>query len=73
VSNIVPPTEYGDEYAQLAVDGPTGSRPTLRLRAAGEGIGASVELTVTGASRLASMLHNAAVAATARGVPDDDA
>ena len=50
---------------RLSVEPPTASRPTLRLRAAGDGVGAVVDLSAIGASRLAAMLHGATVAAVA--------
>ena len=44
--------DYADDHVTLSVEGPTTSRPTLRLRAAGQGIGAVVDLTTLGAQRL---------------------
>jgi hypothetical protein len=67
VSGPTPP-EYADEHALLSVDPPTESRPTIRFRAAGTGVGAVVELSAVGASRLAAMLNSAVVTATARGI-----
>ena len=61
---IQPPT-YSDDLALLSVEAPTASRPTLRLRAAGTGVGAVVDLTATGATRLAAMLTTAVVTAVA--------
>ncbi len=64
MSQIVPPPEYADDV-MLGVEPPTASRPTLLLTAVGAGVRAAVELTVTAASELASMLQTVAAAATA--------
>ena len=58
--------EYSDEQVLLSVEPPTASRSTIRLHAAGSGVGALVDLSATGASRLASMLNAAAITASAR-------
>ena len=68
----IQPPEYADDLTMLAVEPPTESRPTLRLRAAGTGVGAVIDLTATGASRLARLLQNAVVAVTTRGITEDD-
>jgi hypothetical protein len=61
----LPTPEYADEEVLLAVEAPTASRPTLRLRAAGSGLVDVVDLTLSGASALADLLRSAAVAAAA--------
>lgn len=57
--------EYADEQVLLSVEPPTASRSTIRLRAAGIGVGALLDLSATGASWLAGMLRAAAVTAAA--------
>ena len=61
----IPPPEYADDLLRLAVEAPTASRPTLRLRDAGGGIGAVLDLTLSGATAVADMLRSAAVNAAA--------
>lgn len=63
--------EYADEQVLLSVEPPTASRSTIRLLAAGAGVGALLDLSATGAYRLADMLRVAAVAASAR-MPGQD-
>lgn len=65
MSGSTPPPEYADDLLRLAVEPPTASRSTLRLRAAGAGIGAVLDLTLTGATAVADMLRSAAVNAAA--------
>ena len=73
MTGSIPPTpptpDYHDEWTVLAVDPPDGSRPTIRLRAAGTGVGCVVDLTATGAHWLAGMLDGAVRAAVAGGLP----
>jgi hypothetical protein len=57
--------EYADEQVLLSVEPPTTSRSTIRLQAAGTSVGALLELSATGASRLADMLTAVAVTAAA--------
>jgi len=59
--------EYQDEGTRLAVD-LTGDGG-IRVRAAGGGVGAAVDLTVVGAQRLATMLGSAIAGAIQRGLP----
>ena len=59
--------EYQDEGTRLAVD-LTGDGG-IRVRAAGGGVGAAVDLTVVGAQRLATMLGSALTTAIHRGLP----
>jgi hypothetical protein len=61
----IPPTDYFDDDVTLSVEPPTASRASIRLRAAANGIGSHVDLSATGASRLAALLESAAVAAAA--------
>jgi hypothetical protein len=68
VGQSIPPTDYFDDDVMLSVEPPTESRPSIRLRAAGTGVGALVELSATGASRLAGMLESAVVTAIHRGL-----
>ncbi len=68
MGQIVPPPEYFDDDVMLTVEAPTESRATIRLRAAGTGVGAWVDLSATEASRLAGMLESAVVTAIARGL-----
>lgn len=63
--------EYADEQVLLSVEPPAASRSTIRLGAAGAGVEAVVDLSATGASRLADMLRSAAVTAAAH-VPGED-
>ena len=57
--------EYADEQVLFSVEAPTASRSTIRLHAAGVGVAALLDLSATGASRLADMLKAAAVSAAA--------
>ena len=59
---------YADEFALLSVETPSGDQQAIRLRAAGTGVGAVVDLSVIGAQRLATLLDNAVITATARGL-----
>jgi len=72
VPEMIPPPDYSDEHVMLSVEVPTASRSTLRLRAAGTGVGAVIDLSATGATRLAELLRSAAVSATARGLTEED-
>jgi len=67
----IQPSEYYDDSVLLSIEPPTESRPTLRLHAAGIGVAASVDLSATGASRLAELLRSAAVNAVAGGFGSD--
>lgn len=64
--------EYADEQVLLSVEPPTASRSTIRLMARGAGVGALLDLSATGAYRLADMLRAAAVAASVRMPGQDD-
>ncbi|HEY6745369.1 MAG TPA: hypothetical protein VI357_06575 [Mycobacteriales bacterium] len=66
-----PIPDYADDVMLLVEPPPTASRPTIRLRAAGTGVGALVDLSATGASRLAGLLESAVVVATTRGIGGD--
>lgn len=63
--------EFADEQVLLSVESPTESRSTIRLHVAGTGMGALVDLSATGASRLAEMLRSVAVTAVAH-MPIED-
>ena len=65
IENVPTAPEYHDDDVLLSVEPPTASRPTLILIAAGVGVRAAVELTLTAAGELASMLRTVAVATTA--------
>ena len=65
MSEIVPPPDYSDDFTVLSIEPPTESRPTLRLTAAGTGVRAVVELTLTAAEHLSAALRTVTVAATA--------
>ena len=65
MTGSTPPPEYADDLLRLAVEPPTASRSTLRLRAAGAGVGAVLDLTLAGATWIADALRSAAVNAAA--------
>ena len=60
------PPEYLDDHVRLAVEPPTASRPTLNLTAFGVGIVVAVELSLSAAAGLASLLLRAAADAAAQ-------
>jgi hypothetical protein len=70
--NTIPPPEVADEWATLSVTGPTESRPTILLAAAGTGVSATVELSASGAFALARLLRSASVHASAAAWPRDE-
>lgn len=63
--------DYADDLVLLSVEGPTASNPLVRVRAAGSGVGVVLDLSATGASRLATMLTTATVNAAARGLENE--
>lgn len=63
--------EYFDEQVALSVEPPTASRSTIRLHVTESGVGTWVDLSATGASRLARMLEAAAIAAAAADLGQD--
>ena len=63
---IQPSPEFADEHVRLAVEAPTNSWPTLNLTAQGVGIVVAVELSLSAAAGLASLLLRAAADAAAR-------
>ena len=73
-SDIVPPTpEFDDGRVRVGVEPPTACRPTLNLTAAGVGMTSTVELSLSAAASLASLLLRVTADATARTeTPDAD-
>jgi hypothetical protein len=67
-SSSNPDREYADELAGLGVEIDKDGG-TIRVRAANDGLGAVVNLSVVGAQRLATMLGAAVVTAVHRGIP----
>jgi hypothetical protein len=59
--------EYQDGAVRLAVDLPGDG--SIRVRAAADGVGTVVDLSITGAQRLATMLGGAIATAITRGLP----
>jgi hypothetical protein len=70
--NVPTPPDFADDLTLLSVEPPTASRPTLKLTAAGTGVRAVIELTLSAAEHLSATLRTISVAATAAADLEED-